>query len=361
LLYTPQTIKKFTEPDIARPIQPLIPMKSLFIYEELFPPYDEGMKKFSYKIFQNIETQMDVSTVKDILWMPAKINDLLIVPRILLSFFINRPAVVVYIPKQSLTFFSLLKTFTLRLFIGKRLRTVGLQKRKITGRKMRLIQKLSFGKVFALSYSMKKELMALNIDADVIYTGIETSKFVPTENKSELRKKYNIPEDKTIVLHVGHIKESRNLELLIDINKKFSHCQSVIVGSTATQQEQNVHKKCIDANVIVINKTIDTIEEVYALSDIYCFPVKVNNGAMETPLSVLEAMSANLPIISTNFGQLPELFQQDNYYKYIDNIDNIDENMIDELISGPCLNREKVSEFTWQATTKKILSLQDNK
>lgn len=332
-------------------------MKSLFIYEELFPPYDEGMKKFSHKIFQNIDTLMDVQTIKDILWMPGKINDLLIVPRILITFFIKRPEIVIYIPKQSLTFLSLLKAFTLQLFIGKRLRTVGLQKRSITGRRMRLIQKLSFGKVFVLSYSMKKELADLGIDADVIYTGIETSKFVPTKNKEKLREKYNIPKDKIIVLHVGHIKASRNLELLIEINNKFEHCQSVIVGSTATQQERNILNKCTDANVIVINQTIDTIEDIYALADIYCFPVKEDKGAMETPLSVLEAMSTNLPVITTTFGQLTELFQQDDYYKYIKDINEIDKNMIRELTTGKCLNRDKVSDFTWQATTQKILAL----
>lgn len=332
-------------------------MKSLFIFEELFPPYDEGMKKFSHKIFQNIETQMDVLPIKDILWMPGKINDLLIVPRILLSYFIEKPDIVVYIPKQSLTFFSLLKAFILRLFIGKRLRTVGLQKRNITGGKSRLIKKLSFGKVFSLSHSMKNELATLGINAEVIYTGIETSKFLPAKNKNKLRGKYNIPKDKIIILHVGHIKKSRNLELLIDINNKFEQCQCVIVGSTATQQELDIHKKCTAANVIVINQTIDTIEEIYALSDIYCFPVKVNNGAMETPLSVLEAMSTNLPVITTRFGQLTELFEQDDYFKYVNDVNNIDENMIQQLTTDNCFNREKVSEFTWQATTQKILAL----
>ena len=331
-------------------------MKSLFIYEELFPPYDEGMKKFSHKIFQQLESKMDVKAIKDITWMPKKINDLLIVPRILLSALVNRPEVVVYVPKQSLTFFSLLKAFSLHLFIGKRLRTVGLQKRDISGGKKRLLQKLSFGKVFALSHSMKTELAKLGIDAQVIYTGIETSKFIPVDNREKLREKYGIPTDKIIVLHVGHIKASRNLELLIDINKKFEDCQCVIVGSTATQQEHETHKKCDEAGVIVISKTIDTIEEVYALSDIYCFPVKENNGAMETPLSVLEAMSCNLPVIATPFGQLTELFQQDSYYKYVNNIEDIDVKMIDELTSGNCINREKVSEFTWRATTRKILA-----
>lgn len=300
---------------------------------------------------------MDIRAIKDILWMPGKINDLLIVPRILISYFIKRPDIVVYIPKQSLTFFSLLKTFVLQLFIGKRLRTVGLQKRNISGGKSQLIKKLSFGKVFTLSHSMKNELTTLGIHSEVIFTGIETSKFIPVENKDKLRDKYNIPKNKIIILHVGHIKQSRNLELLIEINNKFEHCQSVIVGSTATQQEQNIHKKCTDANVIVINQTIDTIEEIYALSDIYCFPVIVNNGAMETPLSVLEAMSTNLPVITTRFGQLTELFQQDEFYKYVNNINEIDENMIHQLTTGNCLNREKVSEFTWQATTQKILAL----
>lgn len=332
-------------------------MKSLFIYEELFPPYDEGMKKFSHKIYKDVEKQMDVVAIKDILWLPVAANTFFIVPRIIIASLLKRPDVVIYIPKQSLTFLSLIKAFSLHLFLGERLRTVGLQKRNINSWKAKLIQKLAIGKVFALSQSMKNELALLNIQADVIYTGIEMDKFVPVEDKNILRKKYEIPQDKIIILHVGHIKASRNLELLIDINNKFEHCQAVIVGSTATQQEINTHKKCTDANVIVINKTIDAIEELYALADIYCFPVKVDNGAMETPLSVLEAMSANLPVISTRFGQLTELFDENEHFQYIDDAGDIDDKMISKLITAPIHNREKVSTFSWLATTNKILSL----
>lgn len=332
-------------------------MKSLFIYEELFPPYDEGMKKFSHKIYQQVKSQMGIHAIKDILWLPAASNTILTVPRILLRYLLNRPDVVIYIPKQSLTFFSLIKAYILHLFIGDHLRTVGLQKRIISGWKARLIQKLNIGKVFALSHSMRKDLEHLNIDTDVIYTGIETETFAPVNDKTALREKYNIPHDKTVVLHVGHIKSSRNLELMIDINNKFENCQSVIVGSTATQQEQETHKKCTDANVIVISRTINEIHEIYALADIYCFPVKVDNGAMETPLSVLEAMSTNLPVITTRFGQLTELFEEDNNFRFIDDINNIDQILINSMTTSTCSNRDKVSEFTWQATTQKILAI----
>ena len=298
---------------------------------------------------------MDVKAITDISWLPEAINSLIIVPRIVIYYVFTRPEVVVYIPKQSLTFFSLLKASALHLLMRKRLRSVGLQKRPIKGWKAAIIRKLKFGHVFSLSYAMKKELSGLGIDAQVIFTGIETETFKPVDDKTTLRNKYNIPLDKTIVLHVGHIKASRNLELLIDINNKFKDCQSVIVGSTATQQEKEVHSKCTAANVIVINQTINAIEELYQLADIYCFPVKQDNGAMETPLSVLEAMSTNLPVITTHFGQLTELFKEDDYFRFIDSIDDITPEMIATLISDNCQNRDKVKEFTWQATTRKII------
>ena len=331
-------------------------MNSLFIYEELFYPYDEGMKKFSYKIYQNIEQRMRVKAIKDIHALPSTLNSLLIAPRIILASLYRRPDYIVFIPKQSLTFFSLIKAWLIYLFVGERLRVVGLQKRNISEGKARLLKKLKFGKVFVLSQAMRTDLEHLNIHADVIYTGIDTNRFQPAANKAALKAKYDVPENRIILLHVGHIKESRNLELLIELNRKLDNCQVIIVGSTATTQEQKVQKMCTDAGIIVFNENIDDIHELYGLSDIYCFPVKNDNGAMETPLSVLEAMSVNLPVITTRFGQLTELFGEDDTFLYIDSADDINDETINRLLSHETANRKKVESFTWDATTRKILS-----
>jgi glycosyltransferase involved in cell wall biosynthesis len=331
-------------------------MNSLFIYEELFYPYDEGMKKFSYKIFQNIEQRMRVKAIKDIRALPSGLNSLLIAPRIILASLFRRPDFIVYIPKQSLTFFSLIKAWLIYLFVGERLRVVGLQKRDIGKGKARLLKKLEFGKVYVLSHAMRRDLEQLNIHADVIYTGIDTNRFQPAANKAALRAKYGVPENRTILLHVGHIKLSRNLELLIDLNRRLDNCQVVIVGSTATVQERLVQKMCTDAGVIVFNENIDDIHELYGLSDIYCFPVKNDNGAMETPLSVLEAMSVDLPVITTRFGQLTELFSEDNAFLFIDSADDVNDETINQLLSQKTSNRKKIEGFTWDATTRKILS-----
>jgi len=331
-------------------------MRALFIYEELFYPFDEGMKKFSSKIYQSIGLHMNVQAIKDIRWLPAGINSLLIVPRILWSNLVISNDVIVYIPKQSLTFFSLLKAFILYLFFRRKLRTIGLQRRNISGIKASILKRLSFGKVYVLSHAMRNDLKELNIDTEVIFTGIDTNRFVPSKNKSMLRKKYNIPEGKTVILHVGHIKESRNLELLMDINSNMDSCQVVIVGSTATEQDLNQMAKCNKAGVIVFNTTIDEIQELYGLSDIYCFPVLNDSGAMETPLSVLEAMSVNLPVITTRFGQLPELFEQDDHFIYINSSSDISDCILQKLLSNSSDNRQKVKQFTWGGTAERILS-----
>ena len=63
------------------------------------------------------------------------------------------------------------------------------------------------------------------------------------------------------------------------------------------------------AGVRVLRENLPAIHELYQLADVYLFPVQRADAAMEIPLSVLEAMAVNLPIITTPFGRLTELFE----------------------------------------------------
>ena len=55
---------------------------------------------------------------------------------------------------------------------------------------------------------------------------------------------------------------------------------------------------------------ITHLEEIYALSDCYVFPTTDRRYCVEMPLSVLEAMSCNLPMLTTRFGALPGVFEE---------------------------------------------------
>ena len=57
------------------------------------------------------------------------------------------------------------------------------------------------------------------------------------------------------------------------------------------------------------------------MSDLYVFPVVNNTEAIDMPLSVLEAMSCSLPVISTRFGGLVDYFEEDTGFRYFNTTD----------------------------------------
>jgi glycosyltransferase involved in cell wall biosynthesis len=74
-----------------------------------------------------------------------------------------------------------------------------------------------------------------NIKSSLIPFGIDTSVFYPRLNKSELRDKYNIPQDAFIMLYCGRINLQKNVHLLIsllrDLEKKYKNLYLMIIGS----------------------------------------------------------------------------------------------------------------------------------
>ena len=65
-------------------------------------------------------------------------------------------------------------------------------------------------------------------------------------------------------------------------------------------------------------------------------------------------MSTNLPVITTRFGRIPELFAEDSCLRFIANIDELILELQQGLKTG-CNNREKTEAFTWQRTAGLLL------
>jgi glycosyltransferase involved in cell wall biosynthesis len=103
---------------------------------------------------------------------------------------------------------------------------------------------------------------------------------------------------------------------------------------------------------MVITDYVEHIEELYALSDCYVFPTnpKDRTKSIEGPLSVLEAMSCNLPVITTRFGALPRMFGEshDGLF-FVDGDEDIPE-IIDLLKTNriKIKTREAVSSYSWE-------------
>ena len=153
-----------------------------------------------------------------------------------------------------------------------------------------------------------------------IPNGVDCQKFSPVceSEKLDIRKELNLPLDKRIVLHVGHFKDNRNLEIFKEI-QKIENLQVVIVGGVTEASDEILIKDMERAGIKCFHKFYEDISRFYKMADLYVFPLKDTNdklpdsynqvGAIDMPLSVLEAMACNLPVISTEFGALPRILE----------------------------------------------------
>ena len=115
-------------------------------------------------------------------------------------------------PQASLTFSSYIKIAMLNLFYRNRLIIIGTQKRSLSDWQVPLIKRLSSPHFFVMSSTMANDMTELNIKSQILNIGIDLNKYKPADDISTLYNKYNLPDDKKILLHVGHIRESRNIK-----------------------------------------------------------------------------------------------------------------------------------------------------
>jgi len=184
--------------------------------------------------------------------------------------------------------------------------------------------------------------------------GVDLQKYFPISpsEKMTLRKKYGLPEHSFIILHVGHIKKNRNLEILSKL-KKQSDVLVLIVGSPAFPVEASIYGFLKKSGCIIWRKYFNNLEEIYNFSDCYIFPTTdlagdlSSAGSIEMPLSVLEAMACNLPVVSTKFRALPRLFTEGNGFFYFENLDELLEKI--RIIRNGFLTktREMVAPYSW--------------
>ena len=297
-------------------------MRILFFTEDLSEPFDEGIKKSALNIATALANINDVMAIckfgvpSGTLPFAVKRVD---TNRLMLNMeFIRlirkfQPDAIFYLPSSSGTFASFLRMGIIKKY-ARRARTVmiNLTPKQLNKFQKKLIKYIHPDIVLSPSPTELKIVASIGIRNTFLPLFVDTSKFQPLKNierKEELRRKYDIPVDKYIIAHIGHINWGRNLNALIPLQN--SDNQVVVVGSSSTPidapKEKELKKHLIDCGIKIIDGYVENIEEIYQLSDLYVFPVIFEGGCIGIPLSILEARACGIPVLSTEFGGLKEI------------------------------------------------------
>ena len=311
---------------------------------------DEGYKNIAFNLSKKLSEGNDVLNmdVKDIFstyfWKRAKDFN----PHIIhyftaptLSSFIALRIAKLYCNRDAKLIISALHPYSIKLLRKRMFKTY------ITLNKPDLI--------LTQSNEVDMILRDIRCNTEFLPNGVDIERFVPiSENvKDNLREKYRVDKEKFVILHVGHIRGVRGLQIFNRIQKE-DNTQVIIVGSSYFKRDEDLCKNLRNNGCIIWDSYFEHVEEIYALADCYVFPVMKGNSIF-MPLSVMEAMSCNLPVISTKFEGLNRAFEEGDGFMFAEKEEDFYNGLKEAKNSTIKVNtREKALPYSWENVTKRL-------
>lgn len=312
---------------------------------------DEGCVNIAYNLIKRIKKE--VSDVKVVSY--ERTSELTDVQMELNKFMLSFPLIkllrkeksVLYIPFPAKTKSTALRIWILSRFC-KDLSVLISMHDNIDGFSKFLL-KNSKAKLIVFSETAYKDFSDVVGDkVSYIKTGVDTKKFRSVEQitKLLLRKKYSIDESAKVILHVGHLNEGRNIQQLLRLSDEYF---VVLVTSTLTKNEQDKQLKeafLKRKNTLLIDTYVENIEEIYQLSDLYLFPVTESGHCIDVPLSVLEAASCGVPVLTTEYGET-KAFKDNEGFSFISSFENLNEYVNNAINTKTDKIRDAVLDYDW--------------
>ena len=262
-----------------------------------------------------------------------------------LSLIRRKKETVLYIPNASCTMASAVRIWIMSQISRCPIKAIFVQWHGLN-RITKYLLKQSDVQVVCLSKDSAERYTAAGINAVYMKTGVDLQRYKPVsvQKKMELREKYHISNQEKVILHVGHLKEGRNLDKLGLLDEEF---HIVVVVSSVTAAEDRIRE------ILKKHKNITIV-------DAYFFPVLTSENCIDVPLSVLEAAACGIPILATPYGELKEFSDLPGFRFIKDfNAEEIND-ILNALISehGGCKNRESIQLYDWRNAVERLLEEQ---
>lgn len=329
---------------------------------------DEGCIKVAASLTQRLKNKDPGITVityrrrSSLSDLHLRLNPLFLNPK-LLSLLRRKRESVLYIPFSSNTKAAVLRAFILSK-CGKCRVNVLFALRWPMGPVTRKLLRYSGVNVFSLSEESHEMYRSIAEDrAFRLKAGVDTHVFTPVtqETKARLRRKYGVSPDKKVLLHVGHLKNGRNIGTILDVRPDY-HVFLVTSSHTTREQDRTLRRALARRpNTTLIDTFFPDIHELYQMADVYFFPVHEAGNCIDVPLSVLEAAACNLPVVATRYGWLREFQGKEGFY-FWDGGDADSLNLLlDRAVKGDSRLRGAVLEYDWEPASRTLAALLSQK
>lgn len=154
----------------------------------------------------------------------------------------------------------------------------------------------------------------LKVPADVVYHGIDTTKFTPAKNTAEIKKRLGLPKGKLIGC-IGRIRSQKGTDVFVDTMIKVlpdnPNWYGIVLGRATTSHQgflNTLKDKVITAGledriIFADEVPVHEVASWYQALSLFIAPQRWEGFGL-TPL---EAMACGVPVVATKVGAFPEL------------------------------------------------------
>jgi len=171
-------------------------------------------------------------------------------------------------------------------------------------------------KVIALNKMEAEQYKRMGVPEEkiaVIPNGIDLSEYTELPPKGSFKKKFNIPEDKKIILYLGRIHKTKGIDFLVKayayLIKKMNFKDAILVIAGPDDGYLDEVKHLVQeldiSNSVLFTGPLYGKDKIsaYVDSDVYVLPSRYEIWGM----TVLEAYACGKPVIASKVGGLMDL------------------------------------------------------
>jgi glycosyltransferase involved in cell wall biosynthesis len=179
-------------------------------------------------------------------------------------------------------------------------------------------------RVLVISDAIRAEMNARHEDLDwkkaqTSYYGISRHEIneIKNTNRNESRKSLGIKQDTLVIGAIGRFVKEKNQLFLIEVFEQYlkTNANSILIilgyGPLESELKMLVAKKGIQEKVKILDRS-HSPKDLYTSFDLFILP-SITEGF---GLVLLEAMAAELPIIASNVGAIPEVMGMENKFLF---------------------------------------------
>lgn len=136
-------------------------------------------------------------------------------------------------------------------------------------------------------------------DAELIYNPVDIKRF------SQVKK---VPHEEFVIVNVGRLEPQKNHKMLVDAfecaHRRIPNMRLKILGDGPLRSDLQNYINLKELNQwITLDGRVENVEDYLAGADLFA----LSSDYEGLPLSILEAMAAGLPIVTTNVGGVSDI------------------------------------------------------